>query len=576
MLKLLGIFFAVISLAACSSTVANPEYSRNQIYVNQVGYLPDQEKYFMVDSVKGNFNIISSVDDSIVYSGKTIMHNPDDISSGMTLYIGDFTDFDQEGEFYIEMKNAAPSFPFKINNSIYNDVRDISLRSFYFQRSGIDIPEEYAGKFARKAGHTEPLKYHRSSPISGTKDLTGGWYDAGDYGRYITSASVTLGIMMMGYEQYPEKFDFDNNNIPESGNGISDYLDEIRYELEWMLKMQHKGDDEYKGALPFMVNSFDYDGAMPENATPQYIYEFSSITTADFAAVMSQAYRLYKEIDIDFAVQCLNAAELAWGFIKDRDLYPEDGFIRPLDTVTGGYADSPSYNDYDDRVWASVELFLSTGKQEYHDIVLEAFTGIKQLDTTLSYSNTMGFAGIQYILGKHQSIDTELQNHMKELFLEYCTNLTAQINSDGFKSSLTEWEYVWGANGTLLSRAELLIFAYELTGEKSYYNAALSQLNYVLGLNVNNMSYVSKLGTVYPRNIHHVIFAADGIDDIFPGFVAGGPNWRLEQDHILSTIFIDSTPNAQCYVDKYESYSSNENCILYNAPLTPVAAYFSN
>lgn len=576
MFKLLGTCFVAVILTACSSTVANPEYSRNQVYVNQVGYLINHEKYFMVDSVKGSFNIRSVADDSIVYNGKTVMHNPDDVSSGMTLYVGDFSDFNQEGEYYIEMKNANASFPFLIGDNIYNDVRDASLKSFYFQRASVDIPEEYAGKFSRKAGHTEPLKYHRSSPISGTKDLTGGWYDAGDYGRYITSAAVTLGIMMMGYEQYPEKFNFDNINIPESGNGISDYLDEIRVELEWMLKMQHTGDDEYKGALPFMVNSLNYDGAMPDKATPQYIYDFSSITTADFAAVMSQAYRLFKDVDSEFAVKCLDSAELAWDFIKDRDLYPEDGFIRPLDTVTGGYADSPSFNDYDDRVWASVELFLSTGKQEYHDSALDAFTGISELNTTLSYTNTMGFAGIQYVLGNHKDMDRELQSSMKELFLEYCTSLTAQINSDGFKSSLTEWEYVWGANGTLLSRAELLIFGYELTGDKSYYNAALSQLNYVLGLNVNNMSYVSKLGTVYPRNIHHVIFSADGIDDIFPGFVAGGPNWRIDQDYVLPTMFIDSTPNAQCYADKYESYSSNENCILYNAPLTPVAAYFSN
>lgn len=579
MKKLLAVLIGLILLVSCGTTGANleSEYVQRQIFINQVGYLVDHEKYFIVDSTKGKFEIKNSKDHTVVYTGKVALWREHDPSSGMTVFIGDFSDFNEEGEYYVDMKDANRSFNFVINKTIYNEVRDMSIKSFYYQRSGVELLEEHVGKFAREAGHDYDLKYHKSHPIQGTKDVSGGWYDAGDYGRYITPGAVTVGLMMIGYEQYPEKFNFDNNNIPESGNGVSDFLDEVRFELEWMLKMQHTEDDQYKGALPYMVNSKSYAPSLKKGGE-QYIYDFSSIATGNFAAVMASSYRNFKDIDAEFAQKCLDAAVLAWDFNQRTGLYPEDGFIRPADTTTGGYADNPGSNDddYASNLWAAVELFLATGEDKYHDAAKEELGYVNSFNASFRWSNTIGFAKMQYILGDHEKIDTALQSKLKGHFLEVCDKYETEINNDGFKSALTQWEYVWGSNGDLLARAEMLIFAHQLTGDVKYYNASLAQLNYTLGLNVNNKSYVSGLGTSAPWYFHHATMMTDEIDEPFPGFLTGGPNYNLYDDPTLSSKFTDGTPSAQCYVDHEDSWASNENCITYSAPLIPVAAYFSN
>lgn len=566
-------------LLSCKTVDGNKTKNEvNVIYVNQVGYLPDSEKYFLTESSAEVFNIVDESGNS-VFSGEMKLWRKDDPSSGMTLNIGYFTDLKIKGKYTVELDKGSKSFPFEIREDIFNSIRNDSIKSFYLQRSGMELLKEHVGDFKRKAGHTSELKYHSSSPIKGKKDVSGGWYDAGDFGRYITPGSVAVSLMMMGYEQYPEKFNFDDNNILESGNGISDFIDEIRYELEWMLKMQHLEDDEFKGALPYMLNSRNYVWEMPHvGSQSQKIYDFSSVATADFAAVMAQSARLFKSFDEEFALECLNASKLAWKFVTNNDEYPKGGFRRPMDTQTGGYATNASDNlvIIDDMTWAAVELFLTTGEDEYHDFVKESFSGISDFSGGMSWIDTMGFAKMQYVLGKHEKIDTELQNKMFNLFLEHCNDLLDTVNNDGFKATLGVDDYVWGSNGDLLTRGEYLIFAHLKTGDIKFYNGALAQLNYVLGMNGNNMSYVTNSGTVYPHKIHHAIMDSDGISASFPGLVAGGPNSRLYGDNTLPMYFNGNTPPGLCYIDHIDSWASNENCITYNAPLIPVSAYFSN
>lgn len=549
------------------------------IYINQMGYLPDESKYLITESDSSSFRILHRDSSREVFSGELTLHVKNDQSSGKTLFRGDFSDFSESGSYIIELPDGSRSFPFEISSAVFNKVRNDSIKSFYFQRSGQELKKEHAGIFARPAGHVNPLEYHKTSPLKGSRDVNGGWYDAGDYGRYITPGSVAVAIMMMGYEQYPDRFNFYNNNIPESRNGISDFLNEIRFELEWMLKMQHTEKGEFYGALPYMVNSRDYVWELPHiESQPQYIYDFSTIATADFAAVMALSARNFQNIDKTFADKCLDASLLAWDFIKDRDIYPSGGFQRPDDTETGGYAESSEDNNDDrsDRLWAAVELFLTTGEQQYNNYILENMRGIRSFSGEMTWMNTLGFAHMQYLLGNREGIDIPLQNKLKELLVQYCDDIIESVETDGFHSSLKKDEYRWGSNGELLTRAEYLIFAYLQTDNKEYFNGALNQLNYILGINGNNMSYVTGQGTKFPSNIHHAALATDGIDEPFPGLVAGGPNSRLDGDKVLQRTFDRNTPPALCYIDHVDSCASNENCITYNAPLIPVAAFFSD
>jgi len=535
-----------------------------KIFINQVGYLPKGDKHFLTVCGPGSFDI-KNKDGDCVYSGKLLLFKENDSASGMTLYKGDFSSFTQDGQFTIETENLT-SYPFIIGEDVFNAVRNDSIRSFYFQRSGMKLEKRDAGEFARPAGHTSLLEYHWSSPVNGSKDVSGGWYDAGDFGRYITPGSVAIGLMMMGYEQYPEKFS-------------SDFLDEIRYELEWMLKMQYLEEGEFNGALPYMLNSRNYVWELPHvESEPQYIYDFSSFATADFAAVMALAARNFNNVDPVFAEKCLAASRFAWKFLKANKDYPAGGFQRPSDTKTGGYATNGADNKdiSEGMFWAAVELFLTTGEQGFHDFARNGLNSASDFKGGMSWQSKSGFAKMQYVLGNHNSIDRLLQNKLTGFLIDHCNELLSIINSNGFHSSLKDREYLWGSNGELLTRAQYLIFAYLKTGNKDFYNGALDQLNYILGMNGNNICFVTNHGSKFPEHIHHAAMDTDGISASYPGLIPGGPNCNISQDEKLAIHFTKNTPPALCYTDDVKSFASNENCITYNAPLIPVSAFFSN
>lgn len=587
MKKILALLFITLVLSCNNNQTADKDDDlKSIISVNQEGYLSSGEKYFITNIESQSFNVKSAENDQSVFNGAVELFKENDISTGETLYIGYFSDLTTHGEYYIEIDSEKKSYNFLIGNDVFNDVRDKSLKSFYYQRSGIDLLEDHAGDYKRNAGHTSNLSYHPSHELfennpDKTLDVSGGWYDAGDYGRYITPASVSLAVMLIGYENYSDKFSNKNLNIPESDNDIPDFLDEMKYELDWMLKMQDKDDEVFKGALPYMLNSEDYVGGMPADlgeGDTQFIYGFSSIATADFAAIMALASRLFSEIDKEYASTCLDAAKLAWEYLeKNSGVYPDGGYQRPESTETGGYAQSKSTNneDIDDRLWAAIELYRTTGDESYINYYESNYSALNSSWETV-WGNVRGYAKIQYILTNEHSVSESIRSSLKSSFLNQCDEWVDISDNDGFKTVLKSTDYRWGNNGeVLLNRAALILLAYEETKDTKYYDTALKQLNYILGLNVLNMSFVTHTGSKSPKYIHHAMFQANDYDYVFPGLLAGGPNSSLG-DPTLEATFSSSTPAAKCYLDESDSWASNENCILYNAPLVPVSAYFSN
>lgn len=568
----------IIVLSIFISCYKNHNVKEINIYLNQVGYLPSEEKYFLVDTDVKAFSIVDKNGEAL-FKRKITPFFKKDKATGLNLYIGDFTDFKNEGEFYIELEGGLTSTDFKIAKNIFNNLRNQSIKSYYYQRSGIDLEEEFAGIFKRPAGHTEDVSFHLSSPLNGKKEVIGGWYDSGEFGRYTISGAVSLGIMLMAYEQFPEKFQFDNNNIPESNNGVSDFLDEIRFELEWLLKIQNLEEGEFFGALPYMVNSRNYEWCMPHKSSKEmFVYDFSSIATADFTAIMALSSRIFKDIDPDFSNRCLKAAINSWNFISNRGTYPLNGFKRPIDTFTAGYTDydHSSLIDSDDKLWASIELYLTTGEEEYSEFFKKLYRTDKPDCWHMDWWCTNGFSMLQYVLNIEEDLDFNLKETIKGDFLDYCNFMAEHIDRDGFKVSMYKEEYYWASNATVLRNALQLIFGYKLSHEKKYYNAALSQLNYILGLNVNQKSYVAGFGVDYPKNIHNSILANDGIDSAYPGLMVNGPNSTDNSDNTLPRFFQEGTPPAFYYIDNVDSWASNQNGILFNAPLVAVSAFFSS
>ncbi len=552
-----------------------------EVYINQVGYLPLKQKYFITNVNTSNFSVISTINEEVVYSGEILLLKENDRSTGKTTYIGDFSELTSQGSYQIMLDDNTRSYSFNIGENIFNDVAKKSIKSFYFQRCGTALHSEHAGVFARDICHINDSILHPSTNMDGTKESTGGWHDAGDYGKYINPGSVSVVAMLMAYEQWPEKFNFDDNNIPESNNGVSDFLDEIKYELDWFLKMQNiDPSDPMYGAVHYMINTKTYVWSTPEgDDSKRFLYDYSSVATANFAATLAAAYRSFKDIPLykNDADKYLAAAKLAWNNLeKNPDLYPLGGFVRPTDTETGGYAGSADGNDSDDRMWAAVELFLATEESKYHDAAMthRNLNNPKSFSKIPDWKDTSPFALYQYMMNTVPGTDLEIQGKLKTYFLKNCDRIIKDIDDDGFKDALTR--YYWGGNGGVMLLSQYLITAYELTSNQIYYDGALSQFNYLLGTNAHNLSFVTKVGTKFPERIHHAALAMDGVDDIYPGMVPGGPTGAINGDETLPVFFTRRTPDALCYVDSPNSWASNENCILYNAPLVGVAAYFSD
>jgi len=538
--------------------------------INQAGYLPDQPKYVYFIVPEDSFYVVNKTSGEIQFRGAMQMTASKDPATGLATYRGDFSTFTQTGTYQISTPNEDTSFSFPISRTVYESVYKKSMKGYYFQRCGQSLLSQHAGVYARSICHTNDATYHSTIGKTGTAETTGGWHDAGDYGKYIVNAGISVGTLLYAYELFPERFSYDDLNIPESGNSIPDILDEVRYELEWFLKMQDTSD----GGVFFKVTTENFDAfEMPnEDVATRYIYQKSSTATGNFAAVTAQAGRIYKSFDTAFASKCLNSSRLAWQYLQaNPSIVPSGGFKNPSGTGTGEYGDN---DDSDERLWTAAELYVSTGEDTYHNYFKAHYNDQSVFSSTMGWPYVRPLAYIAYLMGKQPNRDQTIQSSLKTSLASYCTVLCGVIAADGLNVSLLPSGYGWGSNGSALNNAILLILGSETSNNTDYSIAALQQLNYVLGCNRLNMTFITGVGSVYPMHIHHRPSGSDGIVEPIPGLMAGGPDKYLD-DAVLRSLFTSSTPPARCYADDQGSYASNEICLNWNAPLVFVVGYFN-
>ena len=539
------------------------------VLVNQAGYLPEHEKFVYFTEPADSFFVINESSGAISYRGKVDISSLSDESTGLTIYSGDFSKFTQPGKYKIKTNNSEESYPFVISKDAFKDLYKKSLKAFYFQRCGIELTNKYAGIYSRKACHVNDAFLHPSTGVSGVIKVDGGWHDAGDFGKYIVNAGITVGTLLSAYELFPQNFSQDNLNIPESNNSIPDILDEVKYELEWFLKMQ-----DTDGGVFFKVTPKNFSGfVMPSNdKSSRYIYQKSTTATADFAAVMAQASRIFSPFDTLFSHNCLTASQNAWSYLEaNKSIVPSGGFRNPSDTNTGEYGDG---SDSDERLWAAAELFKTTGSSDYNVYFMSHYNS-GSINNAMSWQNVRTMALISYLTNGQKNASTDAKNLIQKSLDNYCSNIIKTSMYDGLRVALNTNEYYWGSNSIVMNKAVLLILNYKLSGKQSYYKTALDQLNYILGCNANDISYVTQIGSKYPMHPHHRVSASDGIAEPVPGLLAGGPDRGLD-DAVLQSLYTNSTPPALCYVDNQGSYASNEIAINWNAPLVFVAGFFAS
>ncbi len=538
-------------------------------FINQAGYSTNLPKLFYCTQQVDSFYVVNDQTGTVVFKDKVETSVSNDVSTGETIYTGDFSSLITPGKYFIRTGISDTSFHFPISDSVYKSVFEKSLKGFYFQRCGEELSTLFAGVYSHPACHLNDGTFHSTTGKSGYKENKGGWHDAGDFGKYIVNAGVTVGTLLLAYEMFPDKFASDDINIPESGNGVPDILDEVKYELNWFFKMQN--DD---GGVFFKLTRENFSGfVMPQNDNgTRYIYQISSTATGDFAAVMARAARLYKKYDPSFADSCLNAAVNAWKYLSNNlSIIPSGGFKNPSGTGTGEYGDG---DDSDERLWASAELYETTGDNTYGDYFLLYYNQKGVFTSSMSWPNVSAFAQLTYLQGKQAGASNTAIVKLQDGLLNFSSKIHNTIESNGFRNNISPGQYIWGSNSDVLNRAIISICSFKIFNDSTYYNDALDQLNYILGCNGNDISYVTGVGPKHVMHPHHRQSAADGILEPVPGLMAGGPNQYLN-DPTLQSHFNSSTPPALCYIDNQESYASNEIAINWNAPLVFVAGFFA-
>lgn len=539
------------------------------IFVNQVGYRPSYPKFVFINQPADSFWVIDKSTNVAQFSGKFSLWKTQDPASGMTLSRGDFSALTRAGLYTVKTSNGEESPSFVIQDTAYVRVLNMSLKGFYFQRCGTYLPPPFAGVYNRPVCHLADGTFHSTAESTGVIPAAGGWHDAGDYGKYVVNAGVSVGTLLMAYEMFPDRFGADNIGIPESGNGVPDILDETRYELEWLLKMQASN-----GGVFTKLTRKQFEGfVMPDQDTEtRYIYQISSAATGDFVAMMARAARVYQPYDAQFAQRCLAAAVKGWQFLEGKtSIVPAGGFKNPSDTFTGEYGDG---DDRDERLWAAAEMAATTKESKYLTYYGIHYFEKGYLDGAMSWPNLTSMAHLTYLKVSFPGKDSTIVNLLRSSLQSFCDKYVTRRNNSGFQVSLVPGEFSWGSNSGVLNNAILLIVGYELFGTTVYRDAALDQLHYVLGVNPRATSYITGLGTSRPMHPHHRPSASDGIVEPVPGLLVGGPD-QYRDDAILAGLYTASTPPALCYADIQDSYASNEICINWNAPLVFVSGYFA-
>jgi endoglucanase len=335
-----------------------------------------------------------------------------------------------------------------------------------------------------------------------------------------------------------------------------------------MLKMQRRDGAVYHKVtterFPEMQKKAEDDDEQ------QYIYEITTNATANLAAVAAIAARIYKDFNPDFANNCLVAAEKAWTFLYyHKEQIPKGGFKNPAGTNTGQYSDG---FDGDERFWAAMELFLTTGKDTYKQYILTNYNYWNPLISAPAYWwEVYVLAMISYLYSTRTDKDEIFLQKIKNDLENHVNSLLDRIEQNGYKYVLEEKDYIWGSNSVALNYAINLLTAADILNNESsekYRQAAREILHYLFGRNPFSKSYVTGVGTNYVRNIHHRPSVADSIYEPYPGLLAGGPNMK-KNDPVLKQLAFD-TPAAKCFVDDTGSYASNEIAINWNAPLAYV------
>jgi endoglucanase len=504
--------FKVTNVRRFAGITAPPAPSDMRISASQVGYHPNMKKQFSSPVDFTSFEVVRTGDNVVVWTGgpsqRTVTSS--DVLSSIPMYIGDFSDFRQEGR-YIIRAGGRESFPFRIGTGLYAGPLRDAMRFFYYQRAFTSVEMPYA-----EGPWVHPTSAHLAPP--GTRK---GWHDAGDLTIYMPTMTQAIWWLLESWEDFrPMR---DDLNIPESGNNIPDLLDETRWGLEWVLSVQSPEGGFHQMSAAHGGNHYGtpYGSTFPHTVDPFVNCGGQTVQQAGKAvAVLAYASKVYREWDAAFADQCLAAARRGWAWMKANP--------NAINDQTCGGQGYPQGTDPDllqtQWMWAAAAMLYATGEAEF-DAAFQANYVVPNWIS--SYSKSDAFAGKMY-LRVSSGADANKQREIRQAFRDHAGTVRSDANGHPFQFATY---YYWGCNSNALHR--VMQFSYQAyrndTTRTADRDAVLDNLHYIFGRNFLNIAYVSGLdrwgATKWRKEgFHHWMKALNATPYHFPGALAGGPN----------------------------------------------------
>lgn len=513
------------------------------IAINGEGYLPERSKkaVFMGDS--GRFEVVDAKTGDVILSGTADgpSTSPD---TAQEVYVADFSEVTDPGEYYVEA-NGQRSGTFAIGIGALDRALDAAMLGLYGQRCGERVHLEFEDhSFEHGACHLAPALLTRVGSDE-SRDDTGGWHDAGDYGKYVRNGAFAVAFLLKAYEHFPEYLEKREFEIPERGGPVPDVLDEARVEVEWILKAQF--DD---GSFAHKITAEHFEASMMPTSDNQERFFFSTSTTSTASAValLAQAARVYEAFDDKFAEKCLKAAKHGQEFLDD---HPEAILSEQLPNGegTGTYAWEPD-EGHADRLWAYAELWETTGDANYLERFQESAVGF-QVSYNFDWGDPTNLAVMTFLDSTREGRDPSLVDAKTRQLFQTTEAIAEAATSDEFGRGFDS--YYWGSNGVIVRMSFNLAGAHRVHQNKTYLDAITAQIDHVLGRNGFARSFVTGLGVNPVRFPHHRPSASDSVSVPWPGLLIGGPH--------------GSTPEGLAWEDDPDNYQNNEIAINWNTAL---------
>jgi endoglucanase len=517
---------------------------------SSIGYLTARAKRVSVLGDATSFAVRRAADGSMAFEGPLPARSADPGTNDMVAE-GDFSALTETGRFYVDVPGVGRSVEFPIGDDVFRRPFIAAMLGFYGWRCGTAVSFAFSGdRFGHVACHLGDGYLDYLGQAGAMRDGKGGWHDAGDFGKYTGNAGFTVGMMLAAFERHPGGVTQAPLPIPEAGGTLPDVLDEVRFELEWMLKMIYGAGD---GRVSHKLTALSFEAFIAPEADTQtrYFVPFSSAATADFAAALALASRVYRPYDAAFADTCLAAARTAYAFLtaNTANTPPDQTAF-----TTGGYATS----DPDDRLWAAAEMWETTGEAAPLADLEARINAVSATATLVAadfdWGSVRNLGLFTYLLSAREGRTPAIVDRVRTSALAAADAVTAAHDASRYGRGVMN--YYWGSNGSVARTAMLLAVANRLTGAAGYLDVAADQLAYLFGRNQYNRSQVTGLGIDPPLHPHHRPSAADAVAAPYPGLLVGGGT------------------TATGWMDNQDMYMVNEVAINWNGALVYALALF--